>query len=119
MSSDDAQLLKGVLPVLVLGLLAVEESYGYDLVVRLQDAGLDQIASGTVYPVLNRLEREGLLEARLQPSPAGPARKYYRPTKAGESAYADGLIAWARVADVVTTIKAAREEHHEQASDVR
>ena len=51
----DPQLLKGVLPMLVLTLLDREESYGYELVTRLQAAGLHGIATGTVYPVLTRL----------------------------------------------------------------
>ena len=77
MVKRDPQLLKGVLPILVLTLLDQEESYGYELVTRLQGGGLHGIATGTVHPVLTRLEREGRLSSRLVPSAAGPARKYY------------------------------------------
>ena len=81
----DPQLLKGVLPLLILALLTEQESYGYELVGRLTDAGLTGIATGSVYPVLSRLERDRLISSRLVASPAGPARKYYRPTPAGAS----------------------------------
>src|SRR5690625_7726105 len=81
-ATRDPQLLKGVLPMLVLALLHQQESYGYELVTRLRSHGLDSIAPGTVYPVLTRLEREGRLTSYLMASSAGPARKYYRPTPA-------------------------------------
>jgi PadR family transcriptional regulator PadR len=106
----DPQLLKGVLPMLVLTLLEQEESYGYELVIRLQEAGLSGIASGTVYPVLTRLEREGRLTSRLVPSAAGPARKYYRPTASGLGLLADARRAWASLSDVVHRLLPSTKE---------
>lgn len=99
----DPQLLKGVLPMLVLALLTQQESYGYELVTRLQAAGLADISAGTVYPVLNRLEREGLVDSRLVPSAAGPARKYYLPTGDGAAELATARRAWA---DLTATVRA-------------
>ncbi len=55
----DPQLLKGVLSALLLRLLADRESYGYELVGRVRELGLDGLAEGTIYPALARLEREG------------------------------------------------------------
>ena len=100
----DSQLLKGVLPTLVLAALAAGESYGYELVTRLQTAGLGSLTTGTVYPVLTRLERDGLLEAHLVPSTSGPARKYYRPTRAGCAALSDGVAGWAALDAVVRAL---------------
>lgn len=97
--SRDPQLLKGVLPMLALAALAHAETYGYELVTVLRDAGLADLSTGTLYPVLTRLERDGLLTSRLVASPAGPARKYYRPSDAGHRALADQRTAWA---DLVT-----------------
>lgn len=97
----DPQLLKGVLPLLVLTLLAQRESYGYELVGRLQNGGLAGISTGTVYPVLTRLEREGWLGSRLVASDAGPARKYYRPTAAGLRHRDESQAAWESLAEVV------------------
>ncbi len=100
--SRDPQLLKGVLPLLVLTLLAEDESYGYELVGRLQDSGLAGITTGTVYPVLTRLEREGWLGSRLVSSDAGPARKYYRPTPAGLAHREESQAAWESLSAVVS-----------------
>lgn len=100
----DPQLLKGVLPMLVLRLLGVQESYGWELVTRLRAAGLDDISSGTVYPVLGRLERDGLVSSRLVASTAGPARKYYTPTDAGAQQLARARAAWTDLAAVVAGV---------------
>jgi Predicted transcriptional regulators len=100
----DPQLLKGVLPPLLLALLAERESYGYELVQRLREAGLTGMSEGTVYPALARMERDSWIQARLVPSRSGPARKYYRPTTAGYAALRDGAAAWQSLATVVTPI---------------
>lgn len=100
----DPQLLKGVLSLLLLWLLAERESYGYELVQRLRGHGLTEIAEGTVYPALARLEREGRVTTRLVPSRSGPARKYYRPSGAGYEALADGAAAWRALAGIVTPV---------------
>lgn len=84
-SVRDPQLLKGAPPMLVLLLLTEHESYGYELVTRLRDDGLADIATGTVYPVLSRLDREGLISSRPVASSSGPARKYYAPSGAGRT----------------------------------
>lgn len=83
MGSHDPQVLKGILSMLLLRLLSQEEDYGYSVVLRLQNLGLDDLAEGSVYPALTRLEGRGLLSTRLVPSRSGPARKYYRPTESG------------------------------------
>lgn len=97
----DPQLLKGVLSLMLLHLLAERESYGYEVVQRLHDAGLTGVLEGTVYPALSRLEREGRVTTRLVPSSSGPARKYYRPTPAGRAALAEGTAAWRALSAVV------------------
>ncbi|GAA2018011.1 hypothetical protein GCM10009839_12550 [Catenulispora yoronensis] len=94
--SHDPQLLKGVLSMVLLHLLAEQESYGYEVAQRLQAAGFADVLEGTVYPALTRLEREGRLATRLVPSPSGPARKYYRLTPAGRDALAAANSAWTR-----------------------
>jgi PadR family transcriptional regulator, regulatory protein PadR len=101
-SDHDSQLLKGVLGLLLLHLLAERESYGYEVVQRLHELGLTDIATGTVYPALSRLEREKRLTARLVASNEGPARKYYRPTKAGHAALVAGTAQWESLVDLVS-----------------
>jgi PadR family transcriptional regulator PadR len=94
--NHDPQLLKGVLSLLLLHLLAERESYGYEVVQRLQAAGFADVLEGSVYPALARLQREGRVDTRLVPSSSGPARKYYRLTDTGRRALDDGTAAWAR-----------------------
>ncbi|MET0901853.1 MAG: PadR family transcriptional regulator, partial [Acidimicrobiales bacterium] len=79
------------------------ESYGYEVVQRLHELGLSDIAPGTVYPALARLERERRLTARLVASDEGPARKYYRPTPAGYEALGTGTARWSALVELVST----------------
>jgi len=102
----DPQLLKGVLPMLVLALLTERESYGYELVTRLHDSGLADLGAGTLYPVLNRLERDGQISSRLVASTAGPARKYYVPTATGAQQLESTARAWQHLATTVEHVLA-------------
>lgn len=77
------QLRKGVLELAVLNALADEPLYGYDIVRALDEGDGLGIAEGTIYPLLSRLKKEGLVETYLEDSPEGPARKYYRLTTTG------------------------------------
>lgn len=83
MSADvGAQLRKGVVEYCVLGLLAREPMYGWQLSEVLTGRGL--IASiGTLYPMLTRLRTQGLVSSFDRASDAGPVRKYYQLTDAG------------------------------------
>lgn len=90
--------------MLVIALLREQDSYGYELVTRLQGAGLTDIATGSVYPVLTRLEKEGLLESYLVASNAGPARKYYAPTSAGLTHLTAQRRGWQALKDVVAVV---------------
>lgn len=96
----DPQLLRGVLPMLILALLGERESYGYDLVERLRALGLTGLATGAVYPVLSRFERDGLLSSFTQKSQSGPARKYYALTDQGHQARVDSARRWRDIAEV-------------------
>jgi PadR family transcriptional regulator, regulatory protein PadR len=104
MAAHDPQMLKGVLSLLLLQLLAEQESYGYEVVQRLRGEGLDDLMEGTVYPAMARLEREGWVSSRLLPSQSGPARKYYRPTAEGYAALAVGKRTWEAQVEVVAGI---------------
>jgi PadR family transcriptional regulator PadR len=77
-----AQMRKGVVEYCVLGLLAREPMYGWQLADALTESGL--IASiGTLYPLLGRLRDNGWVTTFDQPSDSGPVRRYYRLTDAG------------------------------------
>ena len=89
--------------MLVLALLTERESYGYELVTRLQADGLADMAAGTVYPVLTRLEREGHITSRLVASSSGPARKYYLPTTKGADELNRSTRSWVDLTVTVAT----------------
>ncbi|WP_103528117.1 MULTISPECIES: PadR family transcriptional regulator [Streptomyces] len=89
-----ASWLKGVLDLLVLGCLTDGESYGYEIAKRLDEAGLGQIRGGTLYPVLNRLETAGLVEAEYRAAERGPGRRYYRLTAEGRHGLSEQAAAW-------------------------
>lgn len=93
-------MVRSVLPLLTLTLISEEESYGYQLVERIAAMGLD-VSTGLVYPVLSRLERDGLVRTRMNSSPNGPPRKYFALTTAGETARTTALEQWRLVASAV------------------
>jgi PadR family transcriptional regulator PadR len=105
-SRPDSQLLKGVLPLVLLGLLSEGESYGYEVALRVRAAGLSEVPHGTIYPALSRLERQGWVESRLVPSRSGPARKYYRLTEAGRRSLREREEAWRELALIVDRLLA-------------
>jgi PadR family transcriptional regulator PadR len=107
-------MLKGVLPLLLLRLVADVEDYGYSVVLRLQELGLGDLNEGTVYPALSRLESRGLLDSRLVPSASGPARKYYGITPAGAAELAGGVAAWESLAATVHSVLSRTEAARSQ-----
>jgi PadR family transcriptional regulator PadR len=80
------QLRKGILELAVLSALYRERHYGYSLVRGLAAPGSIEIKEGTVYPILARLAREGLVRSEWIESSQGPPRKYYELTAAGRLA---------------------------------
>ncbi len=89
-----AQWLKGVLDLFVLARLRDGEAYGYELARSLEDAGFGEIKGGTLYPLLNRLERDGMVNTAWRASEQGPDRKYYRIAGVGEHTLAEASEAW-------------------------
>ena len=92
---------KGTLQYCVLALLADEERYGFDLVRALAETDGMVTSEGTIYPLLSRLRRDGLVETTWRESTAGPPRRYYRLTKAGRAALNGFKGEWSRFRDAV------------------
>lgn len=91
------QMKKGVLDMLVLKLLEKEAKYGYQLISELKEKtkGFFSLKEGTLYPILYRLEGEGLVESRWsEPKGKQVARKYYRITDAGQKALPEIAGIW-------------------------
>ena len=96
-----AQMRRGTLQYCVLALLASEERYGFDLVRGLADVDGMVTSEGTIYPLLSRLRRDGLVESTWRESPTGPPRRYYRLTEAGRAALDGFGREWSRFRDAV------------------
>lgn len=77
------QMRKGVLDFCILGALRHGERYGYALVKELVGVPGIGVSEGSIYPLLSRLKRQGLVSTRLEESSEGPARKYYRLSESG------------------------------------
>jgi PadR family transcriptional regulator, regulatory protein PadR len=102
-----AQMRRGVLPYCVLAMLRNKEQYGFELVHAL--GGIDGMVTGegTIYPLLARLRRQGLVETTWQESSTGPPRKYYRLAEAGQDALAEFARSWQRLRDSVDDLLAS------------
>ena len=98
----EIQLKKGVLGLCVLALLARADSYAYEIASRLSDA-ID-MGEGTIYPLMRRMQSDGLVETYLVESSAGPSRKYYRLSDAGRSALAVQTADWKTFTDAVDAV---------------
>ena len=96
-----AQMRRGTLQYCVLSLLADEERYGFDLVRGLSEVDGMVTSEGTIYPLLSRLRRDGLVESTWQESPSGPPRRYYRLTDSGRAALEEFRLEWRRFRDAV------------------
>ena len=85
--------------LLVLSVLAGGASYGYEVVKRLnaESRGSLEWQEGTIYPVLHKLEKEGLVRGKWQDAETGRRRKYYYITAAGRAALAGGVKDWTSV----------------------
>lgn len=79
------QMRKGVLDLCILMALSASEWYGYALVKALVAVPGVGVAEGSIYPLLARLKRQGLVTTRLEESSEGPARKYYSATAEGRA----------------------------------
>lgn len=106
MNVDNAksQMRKGMLEYCVLLLLSREASYANDIILRLKEAELI-VVEGTLYPLLTRLKKDGLLSYEWRESTQGPPRKYYALTPDGQ-VFLNGLdTAWNELARTVSLLK--------------
>jgi PadR family transcriptional regulator PadR len=77
MGKQATEMLKGTLEGIVLAFLALRPAYGYEITTWLREKGFDDIAEGTVYALLIRIEQRGLVDVEKVPSEKGPPRKVY------------------------------------------
>ncbi|MGI5274285.1 PadR family transcriptional regulator [Nonomuraea sp. CA-218870] len=94
MSKLMTEMLKGTLEGVVLAILATRPAYGYEITAWLRDQGFSDIAEGTVYALLVRIERRGLVDVEKVPSEKGPPRKVYSLNARGRAYLDEFWTAW-------------------------
>ncbi|MCH4009672.1 PadR family transcriptional regulator [Companilactobacillus sp.] len=106
---NNSQLLKGVLQGCVLMVISKKDVYGYELVQRLQELGFTDIIGGTVYPLLQKLEKNGQLTSVRKASSEGPTRKYYSITQQGRDQIGEFIDQWQALETVVNQIISTKD----------
>ena len=96
-----SQLLKGALDLCLMAVMTDGPAYGYEMTKRLRARGLSIVGEGSIYPLLGRLERDGLVETERAASNGGPPRKYYSLSPAGQLALEAGKREWQAARDAV------------------
>jgi PadR family transcriptional regulator, regulatory protein PadR len=91
---DLTEMLKGTLEGCVLEIIASEQTYGYAITRRLNELGFADVIEGTVYTILLRLEKNGLVQVTKRPSEVGPSRKFYALNDAGREELATFWGKW-------------------------
>ena len=101
---------RGVLATCALAVLADGEAHGYAIAQRLQAAGIGPVRGGALYPVLNRLEQDGLLVSTWQEGAGGPGRKVFRLTASGRERTQQVRDGWPAFAAAVARVLGVRLE---------
>ena len=109
MQSWISQLRKGLTELMVLGILRQRESYGYEILQRLRVVNALEMGESTLYPLLARLTRDGLLESRTVLSASGPPRRYYRLTPQGEAMLGQMEAHWTELNLTIRSLLEATE----------
>ena len=101
---DKSQLMRGTLEGCILKILSQKTTYGYEIVTMLLGYGFQNIKEGTIYPLLVRLEKKGIITSELRPSPLGPSRKYYSITTDGLEYLNEFKTNWQEISQSVNQI---------------
>ena len=103
------EILKGVLEGFILEIISQGEIYGYQILKRLNDLGLEDVVDGTVYTVLLRVEKNNLVNVEKKASDLGPPRKYYTLNEKGQNELAEFWGKWGFISAKAIQLK---EERH-------
>ncbi|MFV0633807.1 PadR family transcriptional regulator [Demequina sp.] len=104
MGKQMTEMLKGTLEGIVLALLASSPAYGYEITARLREQGFADIAEGTVYALLVRLETKSLVDVEKVPSEKGPPRKVYTLNAAGREYLDEFWKTWSFLAQRLSSL---------------
>ena len=95
MGKQVTEMLKGTLEGIILAFLAARPAYGYEITGWLREQGFVDIAEGTVYALLVRIEQRGLVDVQKVPSEKGPPRKVYSLNDNGRADLEEFWRTWA------------------------
>ena len=118
MAKQMTEMLKGTLKGIILSILKTKPSYGYEIRARLQENGFDNIAEGTIYALLVRIEQHKLVDVTKVPSQKGPPRKVYSLNANGEKYLAEFWSVWDFLAERIEGLRTGETttnitaEHH-------
>ena len=96
--------MHGVLEMCVLAVLDVAPLHAYGIVQRLHERGFANASFGSIYPLVTRLRKQGLVEQTLEPSQSGPARNVLAINAAGRSTLKAWISQWHNTTEVVTAV---------------
>lgn len=110
MPKQITEMLKGTLEGIVLAILSGRAAYGYEITSWLRDQGFTDIAEGTVYALLVRVEQRGLVDVEKVPSEKGPPRKVYSLNAAGREYLDEFWGTWSFLADRLDQLRTEGEK---------
>ncbi|WP_046175543.1 PadR family transcriptional regulator [Domibacillus indicus] len=102
--ASSSQMLKGILEGCLLAVIEKGETYGYEMIERLEEYGFHMVSEGSIYPVLIRMQKEGLVETVMKKSPSGPKRKYYTLTEKGIKELAEFKEKWLELSSAMNRL---------------
>jgi PadR family transcriptional regulator PadR len=109
MSRQMTEMLKGTLEGLVLAIVSMRPAYGYEITARLREQGFSDIAEGTVYALLIRIEQRGLVDVEKVPSEKGPPRKVYSLNAQGREYLEEFWTTWSFLTERLEQLREGRK----------
>lgn len=113
MGKQATEMLKGILEGIVLAILSSRPAYGYEITAWLRDQGFTDIAEGTVYALLIRIEQRGLVDVEKVPSEKGPPRKVYSLNAQGRDYLDEFWGTWSFLQDRISQLHRSDSEQGE------
>jgi PadR family transcriptional regulator PadR len=108
------EMLKGTLEGIVVAILSVRPAYGYEITAWLREQGFSDIAEGTVYALLIRIEQRGLVDVEKVPSDKGPPRKVYSLNAQGQEYLKEFWKNWSFLTERLGQLRGERNERWSQ-----
>ena len=108
MAKQITEMLKGTLEGIVLAILATRSAHGYEVTTLLREQGFTDIAEGTIYALLVRIEQKGLVDVEKVPSEKGPPRKVYSLSAAGRDYLTEFWRTWSFLAERIERLHEGR-----------